>query len=168
MVDVKVVEEFVEGGYRGDEEEQAEAFLVEVEEVQEGAEVLVTTRSGLSSDKAPPVSQGRAPPQYSFKSKIEDPGLNDKALQEVYEKEWSTSVRQQGRRSLLVAVSVPAALPREGRLPQSKTAPVLPLREIDVRVGGQVIPALLDSRSSIVGIHEELAKVLGLVYDCTA
>ena len=81
-----------------------------------------------------------------------------------------------------VAVSVPTPLPKEDRLPHLRTAPVwvlvglmckicpisLPLREIDVKVGGQVIPALLDSGSSIVGIHEDLAKVLGLVYDCTA
>ena len=105
VVDVKVVEEFVvngrpsrgmavEDGERRDEEEQAGAFLVEVEEVQEGAEVFVTTRSGLSSDKAPPVSQGCTPPQYSFRSRIEDPGLNNKALQEVLETPVTVSLRQ--------------------------------------------------------------------------
>ena len=74
---------------------------------------------------------------------------------------WQISIGYEANQ-IMTPICVPVGLTR-------KICPIsLPLREIDAWVGGRSFLALLDSGSSIVGIHEEVAKKLGLQYDVSS
>ena len=177
------------------------AFQDDSTPLLEDATVFVTTRSGhstsLPANPMPTMLPGRAPPQYAFKSKIEDPATIDAAFQAILATPVTLSLQQLlsaspiFRKSLVsdcktTRSDVSLLASEDSHAPigpsQPKTAPIcvpvgltrkicpisLPLCEVDVVVCGRSIAALLVSGSSIVGIHEELARSLGLAYDTTS
>lgn len=145
----------------------------------------------------PPQPLPRAPPQYSFKSKVEDPSLTNAVFQQALDAPVTVSVRHllsasTEVRENMVNLCKTTRSPVEDSLlpvsvtslaiPRTRTAPVcvpvgllrkicpisLPLREVDTFVQGVPVSALLDSGSSIVGIHETIVQRLGLPYDRNA